>query len=173
MDEPRLRQRSRDPRHRPHVARRLVAPAPLPLLLGVELVEAADRAARGQRPDPLRTGPQLALVEAEVTPARVLGYRADQPAPRVLVVGPADHLGDEVGLGRDRQLGVGVEHHPQQRRPGAVDADDERRREALRLPDPAAEPRRHRDRMAPVGLSPGDHVSASPRGSVPGPSPVA
>ena len=184
MDEPGLGKRPRDPRHRAHVARRLVAPARLALALGVEVVEAADGVRGRQRPHLLGAGPELLLVEAEIAPAGVLGDRADQAAARVLVIGAPDHLGDEVGLGRDRQLRVGVEHHPQQRRAGAVDADDERRRWALRVAELLPEPRGHPERVPPAGLSAGDHrASPSPsslpapattatRGSVPGPSPT-
>ena len=134
VDEARLGQGALDPRHRSHVARRLVAPARLALLLGVEVVEDSDRVGGIERLDRLQALEQHRLVEAEVAPARVVGSRLDEPlAGRVVAPREADHLGDEVGLRRDRQLRVGVEHQAQQGRARAVDADDERRRRALRL----------------------------------------
>ena len=44
------------------------------------------------------------------------------------LAGEVDQLGHELRLGADRELGMGVEHQPQQRRPRAPDPDDERRR---------------------------------------------
>ena len=53
-------------------------------------------------------------------------------AERVLSVDPAavpgGELWDEVGLVRDRQLTRPVEHHPQEGRPRAPDAEDDDRR---------------------------------------------
>ncbi len=88
---------------------------------------------RPRRPSSSRRDPlaKPALVEAEVAP----GPRADDRSTNPSALAPAsrglDQLRHEVGLGRDRQLGVGVEHQPQQRRARATDADDERGRGGL------------------------------------------
>ena len=128
------RDRPLDQLHLLHVGRRLLAPARLALLLGVGGVEGPHRRARldlGQRPQPAE---HLLVGEAEVAPlARRLHRLEGALRGRVGLAGSLDQVGHEVGLGRDRQLRVGVEHHPQQRRAGAVHADDERHRLAARV----------------------------------------
>ena len=138
VDEPRLRQGPPDAPDRAQVVGGLVAPAALALRLRVELVEGSDRRLRTGLPSPpghpLR---QLGLGEVKVGPAppgRDLGRQLGTGG--LAVVGAADlpraldHLWDEVGLGRDREVRVGVEHHPQQGRPRAGVGDDERGRVA-------------------------------------------
>ena len=142
-----LGERPLDPPHALHVDRGLLAPARLadPLRVGrVERAQGVAGVERLDRPEPLQ---QLLLGEPEVTPLALPGDRRQQRLRRRrATLGGLDQLRDEVRLGRDRQLGVCVEHHPQQRRPGAVDSDDERRRDALGSP--------RRGAAAP-GLAPG------------------
>jgi hypothetical protein len=71
---------------------------------------------------------ELLLAEAEVRPSAVGGD--DLERRRVRVVGVfqrRDHLRDEVGLRRDGQVPVRVEHQAQEGRARAGDAHDEDR----------------------------------------------
>ena len=109
-----------------HVHRRLVAPARLAVLLGVRLVDGADRrppadmrrAAAGRAPRPGDVP-----VAQRPAPAQVVDERVDvDTAP--MAVG---ELRDEVRLVRDRELRVPVEHDAEERRSRAPDAEDEER----------------------------------------------
>ena len=135
VHEARLGHRPLDQLHLLHVGRRLLAPARLALLARCRR-RRRSRTARpgldlGQRP---QTAEHLLVGEAEVAPLAGRLHRLERALRgRVALARRLDQVGDEVGLGRDRQLGVGVEHHPQQGRAGAVHADHERHRLAARV----------------------------------------
>ena len=109
-----------------HVERRLVAPPFLALQPGVGGEDRPDRLPRRHpRPQPLGHGarrqPPLAqrrqaphVVEERVDVDRCAGVAVRQ-------------LGDEVRLVRNRDRRVAIEHHPQQRRARATDAEHEER----------------------------------------------
>ncbi len=166
VDEARLGDPALDLLHPLDVVRRLVAPARLALALCVELEEGADRRLRVDRVERAVAPQQLARVEVEVTPLAVPGDHAvGLLAGDALLPGGLDQRGDEVGLGRDREVRMGVEHQPQQRRPGAGDADDERDGRSRRLARAAERSRDLHD------AGPGS--SSKLRGAVPSPSPTA
>ena len=122
-------ERGGDPRHPGHVARGSCRPSAAFPPLGVEAVERAQRfggvgaPGRSARASCSRSRPKSPQL-------RVDRDRLGELGPAGSAVGGVDQLGDELRLGRDRELRVGVEHHPQQRRPRAPDPDDERRRRA-------------------------------------------
>ena len=134
MDEARLvAERRADLGDRLDVDGRLVAPARLFVGRGVRGVEGADGsgriAGRSQPGTRCERDAQFVLVHAEVAPARVGLDGLDQ----LVGVGfaPAgvelDQGGQEVRLGRDRKLGMRVQHQPQKRRSRAPDSHDEGR----------------------------------------------
>ena len=134
VDEARLGQRLLDRLHLVDVVRRLLAPARLALLLGVELVERAQDRSDLERLGGLEPASERLGVEVEVFPPPVLGEALEDALGRRLALAEhGDQVGDEVGLGRDRQLGVGVQHQPEHGRAGAADADDEGGRCETRL----------------------------------------
>ena len=106
VDEARLGQDALNRLGLADVAGRLVAPARLALLLGVEPVEGADRLGGGERLDRGARARALAGVEAEVAPAGMAGDDRGQLVGGHRPLDAAgDHVGDEVRLGRDRHLG--------------------------------------------------------------------
>jgi hypothetical protein len=118
VDEAGLGEHPLDRPHPAHVARGLVAVSRFLLELGVELEEGADRGGRVERVEPHEAVTQGLLVEAEVPPLPVRSDHLDEGLDRgTLALFDLDQVGDEVGLGRHRQLRVRVEHHPQERRP--------------------------------------------------------
>jgi hypothetical protein len=115
VDEARLRQHRLKLLHLLHVPRRLVAPARLALVLGVEPEEGADRVRRIGWVQLAVGGSQLVGLEVEVPPAAVADHDLRQVVGRrAAVLAGRDQLRDEVRLERDGQLGMGVEHEPQQ-----------------------------------------------------------
>ena len=129
VDEAGLGQEAVDLEHRLDVVRRLVAPAPLALLLGVELVKGAHQLACPRLREPTEPAAKLPPGQPEVAEAPVCDDQLGGALHRgVVAAALRDQVRDEVGLGRDRELRVGVEHEAQQRRPGAADSDHERSR---------------------------------------------
>ena len=127
VDEPRLRQRPLDLDHALDVGRRLLAVARLALR--------ARRRSRRRRGAPARLEPLELLASARRTSSGSVWrspHCADRGHRRRRLLGVAppsiavDQRRGRSGLGRDREIGMGVEHQPQHRRAGAADADDER-----------------------------------------------
>jgi hypothetical protein len=124
----------------------------------VGLEERPDRSGAVARVDLLEPLADLLVVDPEVGPGPIRRHRGEHG--RAALLGPRglDQVGHEVGLRRDRQQRMGVEHHPQQRRPRPRQADDEGRRRPG-LVDPIA-----------VTADPAQRRSAHPRSSSPSPS---
>jgi hypothetical protein len=150
-----LRQSALDGPHLRHVAGGLVPPSRLALLLGVELEEGADRGVGLESPQLVEARRELLYPKAEIPPLPLGGDDLQRDvASEALLARDLDQVGDEVGLGGDRELGVGIEHQPQERRPGAVHPDHERGRLAAAAPESAQEPHRRPStysRVAPTG----------------------
>jgi len=128
VDEARLGQGTLDAAHLRRVARRLVSPARLVLLRRVQVEEGANRRTGVQwldAPQPLQ---ELILVEPEVRPAAIARDHLGDSIRRGALAARPDYAGNEVGLGRDRELRMRVEHQAQQRGAGARNSDDERGR---------------------------------------------
>ena len=107
VDEARVGEEPFEHRQALHVHRRLVAPAALPVAGGVRLVDGGDRLTQSH--PRAQTGPHLVDGDVPVAqrrqPAQVVGELADLDRGAVAV----GELRDEVGLVRDRELGVPVE----------------------------------------------------------------
>jgi hypothetical protein len=105
----------------------------LVLLVGVQVEEGADGLGPAQRLDLRPALGELAGLDREIAPAAVRGEQLEHLlATRAVLLAGRDQLRDEVGLRGDRDLGMGVEHQPQQRRPRAGRPDDERGRRRSR-----------------------------------------
>jgi hypothetical protein len=127
VHEPRLRERRLDLPHALDVDRGLVPPPGLPRPLGVQAIEGAEHPAGLQGLDRREAALQLLRLEAEVAPLALGDDDLEQAIGGGLTSSARlDQLRDEVGLGRDRELRMGIEHQPQQRRAGAADPDYER-----------------------------------------------
>ena len=150
VDEVRLGQRALDPLRLPGVGRGLVAPAGLALLSGIGLVERAGGVARGQRIVLAPSGARTCSGSRSMSPQRGMAgdqlrslareARRPRPPPSTQRSKCVNSLRQEVGLGRDRQLGMRVEHQPQERGARAGDADHERRRHTTGVPPAVTEP---------------------------------
>ncbi len=145
VDEARLRQVQLDLAHVLDVARRLVTPARRPaVLLAIDLEELAHRRGTVELAPRLEHAPALESSSGSIwkSPQRRCEVEhLDHPLAACAVALPRlDQVGDEMRLRGDRDLGMRIEHQPQQRRPRARRADDERRRRRrrARAPDRAA-----------------------------------
>src|SRR4051812_25494567 len=123
MDPERVGEESLERRQMLHVERRLVAPARLPLVPRVHLEDGGDRLARRHPLPKLRANvvrrdaPLVQLVEAPEVVEEVVEIRS--------AAVPMGEGRDEERLVRDRDLAAPVEHHAQERRAGAADAEDD------------------------------------------------
>ncbi len=125
MDEACGREEALEQREVLHVHRCLVPPAGLALEGGVRLEDRADRLARGHpRPQPCgHVVEREAPLPERRQPPQIVEERVGIDGAPV----PAGQLWNEVRLVGDRDRAVAVEHHAQQRRPRAANAEDEER----------------------------------------------
>jgi hypothetical protein len=119
----RVREEPFEQRQLLHVQRRLVTPARLALPVGVRLEDRGDRLARRHplvqaRADVVRC--DAPVIKRPQTP-EVVEEGVDVGAAAV----PVSQLGDEERLVGDRERRVPVEHHAQERRARAADAEDD------------------------------------------------
>ena len=113
------------------VDRRLLRVASLPLAARVQREHVPDRRGKVDRRRVAKAS--FDLVEPELPPTepvsdrQVGGERIDvESSMRALEPpSPLQHRDDEVRLGRDRDVGMSVEHRSEQRGPGAASADDD------------------------------------------------
>lgn len=175
VDEARLGKHAPDGIHLQAVERRLVAPARLAEALRVQPVERPEPLRRGEGGDLPESAPERFQGNLEVGPDRrrfaAGGDGVEEPFAQP-VPAPAQLRRErqEAGLRRDRQLGMRIQHEPQQRRPRPRRPDDDRHRRPQRLRRAPPSPPRvdHRRILIRRLRATGPHQCRGRRGSLHG-----